>query len=135
MIAGLDPRSPVTLRAVHLDALRADPAHALARTAPLALTDLVDEGDGWLAGFSRAAGAPMGLSLFVHGARGEGWVELDAFALATVYQQVIWDDRAWSWHAESGRADSAERMRQIHDLALRAYRGFADGERLVLAEG
>ena len=135
MIDGLDPRSPLTLRAVQLDALRADPTHALALTPPLAQADLVDEGDGWLARYSRLAGAPMGLTLFVHGARGPGWVELDAFALATVYQQVIWDDRAWGWHTETGRADSAERMRQIHDLALRAYRGFADGERLVLAEG
>jgi hypothetical protein len=37
----------------------------------------------------------------------------------------------WGWHTGTGRPDSAERLREIHDLALRAYR---QDEALVLAE-
>jgi hypothetical protein len=81
---------------------------------------------------TRLAGAPFGLDLYFRGPPGEGWRELDAFALAAVYGQVIWDDRAGQWHAESGRPDSMQRLRELHDLALRAYRGFDAGERLLL---
>jgi hypothetical protein len=131
MVPGLNPDRAVALRAVKLEALAADPAHALASSAALVPADVSDEGDGWLAGLSRVSGAPLGLTLFVHGRRGPGWVELDAFALATVYGQVLWDDRMWGWHTGTGRSDSAERLRELHDLALRAYR---QDEALVLAE-
>ena len=110
------------------------PLEVLAKTGVFPTADLLSEGDGWLSRLARLSGAPFGLDLYVSGARGEGWREVDAFALATVYGQVIWDDRIWGWHGESGRPDSAERAREIHDLALHAYRGLGDGERLVLVD-
>ena len=107
---------------------------ALARSAAHRPADLLAGGGGWLDRLATLAAAPFALDLYVAGARGEGWRELDAFALATVYGQVLWDDRMGGWHAESGRPDSAERLRELHDLALRCYRHLGEGERLVLVD-
>lgn len=107
----------------------------VSRTEPLPEADLFDAGGGWLTRMTRLAGAPFGLDLYFRGPPGAGWREVDAFALATVYGQVLWDDRAWQWHAESGRADSMQRLRELHDLALRCYRNHGDGERLLLVGG
>lgn len=100
--------------------------------APLPAADLLSGGGGWLDRLTDLAGAPFALDLYAAGGRGPGWRELDAFALATVYGQVLWDDRGPGWHADSGRPDSAARLREIHDLALRCYRALDAGERLVL---
>lgn len=107
----------------------------LAATPEFAEADLVGDGDGWLPRLSRLAGAPLCVDLYLvqGGAGASGPVaELDALALASIYGQVIWDDRMASWHAMSGRPDSAQRMRELHDLALRCHRRFEEGERLVL---
>ncbi|MSP73901.1 MAG: hypothetical protein EXR76_17350 [Myxococcales bacterium] len=93
--------------------------------------DLQSNGGLWLDALSRRVQAPLGVDLYVSGLRGPTFRELDAFALATVYGQVLWDDRMPGWHGETERADSAAVLRQIHDLALRAYRRFDLGERLV----
>ena len=111
------------------------PAEALttlAETPSLPAADVLGAGDGWLARLAGLAAAPLTLDLFFAGRRGPDWHEVDAFALATVYGQVIWDDRMLGWHAECGRPDSVARIREIHDLALRCYRQLDAGERLVL---
>jgi hypothetical protein len=105
----------------------------VAAAPPMPSTDLLDTPGGWLTRLGAAAGAPLTLDLYFSGTPRPQGRELDAFALCTVYGQVLWDDRAFSWHAESGRADSASRMREIHDLALRCYRTLGDGERLILS--
>lgn len=110
----------------------ADALDVLARSAEAADTDLTDSADGWLTRLTRLSGAPFCLDLYAQGARGPGWRELDAFALATVYGQVLWDDRMWGWHGEVGFPESAARLRELHDLALRCYRKLDAGERLVL---
>lgn len=112
----------------------ADRLERLAGTRAFPAADLLDVQAGWLSRLASLSGAPFPLNLYVSGQRGPDWQELDAFALATVYGQVIWDDRIWGWHTESGRPDSAERLREIHDLALRCYRNLQAGERLVLVE-
>ncbi len=124
----------VTLRIVHRGTL-AGPREALqtlASTPPLPADDVLSTRTGWLARLTALAAAPFALDLYFSGHRAETHRELDPFALATVYGQVLWDDRMWGWHAESGRDDSAARLREIHDLALRCYRGLDAGERLVL---
>jgi len=114
-----------TLRVVRAGAV-------LASAPPMPESELIEAPGGWLSRVGAAAGAPLTLDLFYAGASGPGWRELDAFALCTVYGQVLWDDRASRWHDESGRADSASRLREIHDLALRCYRALHEGERLIL---
>lgn len=126
-----------TLRIVAARSLIADASAAdletLAGTPAFPAEDLLDTGPGWLSRLAGLAGVPFPLNLYVSGRRGPDWSELDAFALATVYGQVIWDDRVGNWHSASGRTDSAERLREIHDLALRCYRNLDAGERLILA--
>lgn len=117
-----------------LDGVPASALEVLAAAPDLPAADLLDNGAGWLARLRDLAAVPFPLDLYFGGQRGPDWREVDAFALATVYGQVIWDDRVGGWHAESGRADSAQRLREIHDLALRCYRRLGDGERLVLVE-
>lgn len=112
-----------------------------ARIGPLPLADLTDEG-GWLARLTGITGAPLALlPQFVAAPRRLAGVpvtestpawELDAFAVASVYETVVWDDRAAFWHRDSGRDDSATLLRALHDLALRAYRNHDEGERLVV---
>ena len=113
------------------DALKDGDLAILDSTRELPAGDLASDGGGWLDALSRRVQAPLGVDLYVSGLRGPAFRELDAFAVATVYGQVLWDDRMPGWHGETGRADSAAVLRQIHDLALRAYRRFDLGERLV----
>lgn len=127
----------LTLRVVRRASLGGGAREALdtlASSAALPADDLVSTGAGWLPGLTGRVGAPFCLDLYASGARGEAFYEVDAFALATVYGQVLWDDRAHEWHADSGRTDSAARMREIHDLALRVYRALDDERLVVVAE-
>ncbi|MFN3199257.1 MAG: hypothetical protein ACE366_12720 [Bradymonadia bacterium] len=124
--------------ALDVDALALDKL-----SAPAA--DLVDDAPeaeaGWLPGLAKESGAPLTLEHFelaprqaagVRDPRG-AW-ELDAFALCSVYERVVWDDRAPTWHNTVGRPKSHDRLRKIHDLALRAWRNSEQGERLVMLE-
>jgi hypothetical protein len=135
-MSGSTPQPHRALRIVSAATLAEGvPAEALivlATTPSLPAVDVLGAGDGWLARLAGLAAAPLTLDLFFAGRRGPDWHEVDAFALATVYGQVIWDDRMWGWHAECGRDDSAARIREIHDLALRCHRQLDAGERLVL---
>lgn len=104
-----------------------------ARVGPLPAADFEADGPGWLARLSRLSGAPLGLTSFeLVPQPANPWRALDAFALATVYGQVLWDDRMPGWHGESGQPRSAQLLREIHDLAIRAYRNHEAGERLYL---
>jgi hypothetical protein len=107
-----------------------------AQVGPLDLADLTDA--GWLGRLTALSGAPVTLvpnfvtapALTGGALDGVDVFELDAFAVATVYGTVVLDDRAWQWHGDAGRPDSAQLLRAIHDLAVRAYRNHDAGERL-----
>jgi hypothetical protein len=117
-------------------------AATLAQVGPLPLADLDETPDGWLARLTALSGAPVVLvPTFVRWppvlcgvpvTQDAPAFELDAFAVASVYETVVWDDRAPFWHRDAGRPDSAALLRALHDLALRAYRNHDAGERLVV---
>lgn len=104
----------------------------------LAAADAFSDGGGWLDRLGTAIGGVLGLDAYARVARGvmatpaPNAFELDAFALVSIYGTVLWDDRAWQWHAALDVPDSAKRLRAVHDLALRAYRQWDEGARLVV---
>ncbi len=125
-----------------LDAGRLDPGPAaLAQAGPAPAADLLSGGGGWLDRLTELSGAPLAVDTFVLAppkvagrlVADDSVREVDAFALVSVYGILLWDDRVFGWHAQSGRADSADLFRRIHDVAMRVYTAYDEGERLVLA--